>query len=100
MSLKSKLFFILSVVMALVMEVEGKKARAAGMNTRRNFKFPSDGLKILGFLVLTVFLSPIIYFLYTVSKDPLTPSIISDSFNALKERTFGNLSKKKPKKKQ
>ena len=53
-----------------------------------------NGLIIIGIVFLLAILPPIIYFIYSVYKDPLTPEIMGKLTEIVKERSLGYLGKK------
>ncbi len=55
----------------------------------------TTGFKLLTFLLLAIFVPPVLIFIYNVYKDPLTLTVIKDGWEVLKQRTIGSLSKKK-----
>jgi hypothetical protein len=75
-------------------KVEGKRARVKkkGKNGKSDMTFAIAF--VIGVFCLT-FIPLIGYFLYNVWKDPLTPSLVKNGTEMLKEKTMGFLSKKK-----
>ena len=55
----------------------------------------TTGIKLLTYLVVAIFVPPILIFVYNVYKDPLTVTVIKDGLEVLKNKTIGSLSKKK-----
>ena len=55
----------------------------------------TTGIKLLAYLLLAIFLPPILIFVYNLYKDPLTMTVIKDGLEVLKHKTIGSLSKKK-----
>ncbi len=102
---KHRFYYILFLVSFAWLFWCGDGATAAMSSRNRKRKGGRDldiesfwnGIKIIMILLGVVFLAPLMYFLYTAAKDPLTPTLIVDAWNALKERTLGNLSKPKTK---
>lgn len=81
-----------------VLEVESKSKNARKQKGRSAKEFdPSAGLTVLTALMAVCFLTPLLYFAYTVAKDPITPSLVSNGFKAFQEKTMGYLSKSKKK---
>jgi hypothetical protein len=55
----------------------------------------STGIYFVVVMFSLAFIPPIIGFIYSVVKDPDTPTILKNSAAVLKDRTMGYLSKKK-----
>jgi len=60
----------------------------------------SNGPYIIFFLFLCVLLPPIINFIYSVIRDPLTPTLLKDGYLLLKEKSMSFLSKSEKKKRK
>lgn len=89
--------FVMSVVLMLHLWslVEGKRARVKKRGRKKgNTNWTFGILFILGLFCLT-FVPLIGYFLYNVWRDPLTPTLMKNGTDMLKEKTMGFLSKKK-----
>ena len=74
--------------------VESKRARVS----KKKKKTSTDltyALLFVGFIFCLTFVPLVVYFLYNVWKDPLTPSLVQNGTDMLKEKTMGFLSKRK-----
>ena len=74
--------------------IESKRAR---VNKKKKKSDHSYALKFIGVMFGLTFIPLILYFLYNVYKDPLTPTLIKNGSEILKEKTMGFLSKKNKK---
>lgn len=73
--------------------VESKRGRAGKKKKQStNMTF---ALYFVGGIFLLTFVPLIGYFLYNVYKDPLTPTLIKNGSELMKEKTMGFLSKRK-----
>ena len=79
--------------MNLLCFVECKRARA----TKKKKQQADHGTAVIFILVLfsLTFVPLIIYFFYNVLKDPITPSLVKNAGEMIKEKTMGYLSRKK-----
>lgn len=86
---------ILLAFMNVWLTVEGKRSRAG--KKKKQSTDMSFALYFVGAIFLLTFVPLIGYFLYNVYKDPLTPTLLKNGSELMKEKTMGFLSKRKTK---
>lgn len=93
----SKVRFALVVLflMNIWCTVEGKRARAKS-NKKKKSRGHMNGVYFVVFLFGLAIVPVILIFLYNVYKDPITPTLIKNGTELVRERMMGFLSKKKP----
>ena len=88
------LFFLLSAFIELEAAEQKKKRRA-----KREEIDPLRGLRSLCYVFGLIIIVPILFFLYNMAMDPLTPTLVKNVGEIVSERTFGYLSARGNKKK-
>eukprot|EP01038_Epipyxis_sp_PR26KG_P011490 gene11490-15389_t len=71
------------------------KARRNQKKAGNDFAEHWTGVYYCLFLFLLCFVPAIGYFIYNVAKDPVTPTILTNLYNNVQEKTIGYLSKNK-----
>jgi hypothetical protein len=92
LSINAKFVLIFLLFTSWWSVIESKRAKNSKKKKNHDHTY---GLWFILVLFLLTFVPLILYFLYNVYKDPLTPSLIKNGTEVLKEKTMGYLSKKK-----
>jgi predicted transporter len=92
-SLKVKWVLSVMLAMSLWSLVDGKKARVK--KGKKNRGDMSSAVMFVGVIFALTFVPLIGYFIYNVWNDPLTPSLVKNGTELIKEKTMGFLSKRK-----
>lgn len=95
-SFRLKFMVVLFTIMNLWYFVESKRARVSKKKRKKNGDL-TYALLFVGVIFCLTFVPVIIYFLYNVWRDPLTPSLVQNGTDLLREKTMGFLSKRKQK---
>ena len=93
-TLRLKCVMIMLIFMNVWLTVDSKRGRAAGKKKKQSTNM-TFALYFVGGIFLLTFVPLIGYFLYNVYKDPLTPTLIKNGSELMKEKTMGFLSKRK-----
>ncbi|KAJ1421112.1 hypothetical protein B484DRAFT_399622 [Ochromonadaceae sp. CCMP2298] len=93
-STKVRFTLVIILLMNIWCTVEGKRARVKANKKKKSRGHMSGLYFVLGIMSLAIL--PVIFiFLYNVYKDPITPTLIKNGYELLRERSMGFLSKKK-----
>lgn len=95
-SLNLKFMVVLIACMNLWCFVESKRARV-NKKKKKKSKDLTHGLIFVGMTLCLTFVPLLCYFIYNVWKDPLTPTLVQNGTDLVKEKTMGFLSKRKQK---
>lgn len=87
-----KCILILFALLSIWQSVEGKKARVGKKKKKSDVSFP---LFFVACIFCLTFVPLIGYFLYNVWRDPLTPTLVKNGTEMMREKTMGFLSKRK-----
>ncbi len=90
-------WFILAFIFVPVVEAQRKRNKNIKRSGKEARSDHIRGIYFILFALLAVFLPPILYFLYSVSKDPMTPQLVERIKDVAKERTIGYLSSRNQK---
>lgn len=97
MAASIKVHLARSLVLALfiLQFVEGKKRAKGGTKAKNALKKDKtwSGITYVAIAFLLSFVPATIYFCYSVARDPLTPTLISNATAKVQEKTMGYLSK-------
>ena len=100
-SLKVKCVIVILLVVSCFNFIESKpisKLRANQLKkAKQQMKSEMRGLRFVLFFFALTFIPLVCVFCYNVFKDPLTPTLLKNGTQVLKERTMGFLSKKRTK---
>jgi peptidoglycan/LPS O-acetylase OafA/YrhL len=58
---------------------------------------PLHGLYSIVAIMALIIIVPIAFFLYNIIRDPITPTLVRNASDMVKDRTFGYLSARQPK---
>mmetsp|Transcript_25754 Transcript_25754/g.51621 ORF Transcript_25754/g.51621 Transcript_25754/m.51621 type:complete len:111 (+) Transcript_25754:1-333(+) len=92
-SLRVKCMLMLMIVFNLWAVVDGKRARVN--KKKKKSRDMTFAFMFVAVIFCLTFVPLIGYFLYNVWKDPITPTLIKNGGDLLKEKTMGFLSKRK-----
>lgn len=92
-SLRLKCALMMMVVFNVWSVVDGKRARVN--KKKKKSKDMTFAFMFVGVIFCLTFVPLIGYFLYNVWKDPVTPTLLKNGTELLKEKTMGYLSKRK-----
>ena len=84
-----------------MVEAPAPARRTTGSAARRLNKTeasPFTGIIIIPIVIAILLLTPLFYFIYNFSRDPATPTLLTNVKDLLIERTFGYLSIERKKK--
>ena len=95
-SLKVKIVLLALLCFHIFNEIEGKKKKRKHpkYNKKRQVRSHSYGLTFCLVVFSMTFVPLLCYFIYNVIKDPITPTLVKNGSQMIKEKTMGFLSKK------
>ena len=103
--MEKRLIFSLYHFLGVLMLAMGQRQQGRREKSRVQKQMDSEddysrGLFVIGVIIFFLFVPQIIRFCVSVARDPLTPEIVKNGSELLKERTMGFLSDNKKKAKK